>query len=56
MAFATAGYLSGEAFRLILDDFKRYQLYILLGLVIAGILFWLITLIRRRQRALVHRK
>ena len=55
MAFATAGYLSGEAFRLLLDDFKRYELYILLGLLIAGILFWLITLVRRRRRALLKK-
>ena len=56
VAFATAGYLFGEAFRLLLDDFKRYELYILLGLIIAGVLFWLVTLIRRRRRALEHKK
>jgi membrane protein DedA with SNARE-associated domain len=55
IAFASVGYLSGEAFRLILDDFKRYQLYVLLGLLVAGILFWLIMLIRRRQRALAQK-
>ncbi len=53
--FSTAGYLSGGALRLMLDDFKRYQLYILLGLLIAGILFWLITLVRRRRRALMQK-
>ena len=52
VAFDMAGYLSGEAFRLFMDDFKRYELYILLGLCIAGILIWLITLVRRRRRAL----
>lgn len=55
VAFATAGYLSGEAFRLIMDDFKHYQLYILLGLLVAGILFWLIMLIHRRRRALAQK-
>ena len=51
-SFAYVGYLSGEALRLILDDFKRYEKYVLLGLILAGILFWLISLIRRRRRAL----
>lgn len=55
VVFATAGYLSGEAFRLILDDFKRYELYVLFGLLVAGISLWLITLIRRRRRALQKR-
>jgi membrane protein DedA with SNARE-associated domain len=55
VAFATAGYLSGEAFRLLMDDFKRYELYILLGLLIAGILFWLIMLLRRRRRAVAKK-
>lgn len=55
VAFATLGYLSGEVFRFMLDDFKRYQLYVLLGLLMAGILFWLIMLVRRRRRALVKR-
>ncbi|GAB4512436.1 MAG: DedA family protein [Sulfuricaulis sp.] len=52
VAFAAAGYLSGEAFRLMLSDFRHYELYVLLGLLAAGVLFWLITLIRRRRRAL----
>jgi membrane protein DedA with SNARE-associated domain len=52
VAFATAGYLSGEAFRLMLSDFRHYELYVLLGLLVAGILLWLITLIRRRRRVL----
>ncbi len=56
ITFAAAGYLSGEAFRLILDDFKRYEIYVLLALVLAGILIWLISLWRSRRRALEHRK
>lgn len=54
--FAYAGYLFGEAFRLFLDDFKRYELYVLLGLVLVGVLIWLATLIRHRRRALEHKK
>jgi membrane protein DedA with SNARE-associated domain len=46
------GYLSGEAFRLILSDFRHYELYVLLGLVVAGFLLWLVMLVRRRRRAL----
>ena len=54
--FAYAGYLFGEAFRLFLDDFKRYKLYVLLGLVLVGVLILLATLIRHRRRALAHKK
>jgi membrane protein DedA with SNARE-associated domain len=56
VAFATAGYLSGEAFRLMLSDFRHYELYVLLGLLVAGILLWLITLIRRRRRVLAQKR
>ncbi len=56
VAFATAGYLSGEAFRVLLSDFRHYELYVLLGLLAGGALFWLVTLIRRRRRALERRK
>jgi len=56
ISFASAGYLFGEAFRLFLDDFKRYELYVLLGLVLVGVLIWLVTLIRHRRRALAHKK
>ncbi len=55
-AFAYAGYLFGEAFRLFLDDFKRYELYVLLALVLVGLLIWLVTLMRHRRRALEHKK
>ncbi len=54
-SFAYAGYLFGEAFRLFLDDFKRYELFVLLALVLAGLVIWLLTLIRHRRRALAHK-
>ncbi|MCR4333196.1 MAG: DedA family protein [Sulfuricaulis sp.] len=56
ISFSYAGYLFGEAFRLLLDDFKRYELYVLFALVFVGLMVWLITLIRRRRRALEHKK
>jgi len=56
ISFAYAGYLFGEAFRLLLDDFKRYELYVLFALVFVGLMIWLITLIRHRRRALAHKK
>jgi membrane protein DedA with SNARE-associated domain len=56
VVFAAAGYLSGEAFRLLLEDFRHYELYVLLGLLAAGALFWLTTLIRRRRRAMERSK
>ncbi|OFZ67195.1 MAG: hypothetical protein A2V79_01175 [Betaproteobacteria bacterium RBG_16_56_24] len=56
ISFGYAGYLFGEAFRLFLEDFKRYEIYVLVALVVAGFLFWLINLIRRRRRALEHKK
>ena len=56
VVFASAGYLSGEAFSLILSDFRHYELYLLLGLVAAGFLLWMVTLIRHRRRAKAHGK
>jgi membrane protein DedA with SNARE-associated domain len=56
ISFAYAGYLFGEAFRLLLNDFKRYELYVLLALVCVGLMIWLFTLIRHRRRALAHKK
>ena len=55
-SFAFAGFLFGEAFRLFLNDFKRYELYVLLGLVLVGLVIWLATLIRNRRRALADKK
>ncbi len=56
ISFGYAGYLFGEAFRLFLSDFKRYELYVLLGLVLIALVIWLITLIRNRRRALAEKK
>lgn len=55
-SFGYAGYLFGEAFNLFLDNFQRYQMYVLLALVVVGIFIWLFTLLRHRRRALEHKK
>jgi membrane protein DedA with SNARE-associated domain len=54
ISFGYAGYLFGEAFRLFLDDFKRYELYVLGGLVLLGLVVWLTTLIVHRRKAKEH--
>ena len=56
ISFGYAGYLFGEAFRLFLSDFKRYELYVLLGLILIALVIWLATLIRNRRRALAEKK
>lgn len=56
ISFGFAGYLFGEAIRLYLSDLSRFEIYILLGLILAGILIWLTTLWRNRRRVLEHKK
>lgn len=56
VAFATAAYFSGEAFRLMLSDFRHYELYVLLGLAVTAFLLWLAMLIRRRRRTLAQKR
>ena len=55
-SFAYAGFLFGEAFNLFMDNFQRYQMYVLLILAALGIVIWLFTLLRHRRRALEHKK
>jgi membrane protein DedA with SNARE-associated domain len=52
--FAYAGYLFGEAFKLFIDDYHSYALYVLGGLLFIGIAIWLGTLIRHRRKAREH--
>ena len=50
--FAYVGYGLGEAAsQIFIDDFKRYGLYLLGGLMLVGFAIWLITLIRHRRQA-----
>jgi membrane protein DedA with SNARE-associated domain len=51
ITFAYAGYLFGEAFKLFIDDYHSYALYVLGGLVLIGIAIWLTMLIRHRRHA-----
>jgi len=55
-SFGYAGYLFGEAFNMFMDNFQRYQMYVLLALAALGIFIWLITLLLHRRRALEHKK
>jgi len=53
--FAYVGYGLGEAAsQLFIEDFKRYGLYLLGGLVLVGIAIWLTTLILHRRKARQH--
>jgi len=54
ISFGYAGYLFGEAFRLFLEDFKRYEIYVLLVLVLVGVALWLTNLLRHRRKAREH--
>lgn len=49
--FAYIGYGLGEASQYFIDDFKRYGLYFLGGLLLLGFTIWLLSLIRRRRKA-----
>ena len=54
VAFAYLGYLAGEAVKLLIDDVKRYEIYLLGALVLIGFIVWLATLIRHRRKAREH--
>lgn len=49
--FSYAGFLSGQAVELFLDDVKRYELLALGVLVALAITIWLLKLIRDRRRS-----
>lgn len=51
ITLAVLGYLFGEAFRLFLHDFHRRGLYLLGAVVVAGVVIWLVTLLRQRRKA-----
>jgi membrane protein DedA with SNARE-associated domain len=50
ITFSYGGYLMGQAFMLFIDDYHRYALNILGGLVAIGLTVWLATVICRRRR------
>ncbi len=56
LAFAYAGYIFGSAIEQFMGDFHRYEIYVLLGMVVLGVLVWVITMLRQRRHAAVHSK
>ena len=53
-AFAYGGYLLGQTFTLFIDDYHKYALYVLGGLVLLGLAIWLTMLIIHRHKAKQH--
>jgi membrane protein DedA with SNARE-associated domain len=54
IVFSTAGFLFGQTFTLLIDDYHKYALYVLGGLVLLGVGIWLTTLIIHRRKAKEH--
>jgi membrane protein DedA with SNARE-associated domain len=54
IVFAGAGFYLGEAFEQFIDDYHRYALYLIGGLLALLCLGWLIVLIRRRRQVRRH--
>ncbi len=55
IVFAYVGFGLGEAAsQLFIEDFKRYGLYLLGGLLLVGFAIWLTTLILHRRKAREH--
>ncbi|UCH53993.1 MAG: DedA family protein [Pseudomonadota bacterium] len=52
--FAYTGFFVGEAFKYFIDDYHRYALYVLGGLVVVGLAIWIITMWRHRRHAREH--
>ena len=50
IALGVGGYLFGQALEALLGDLKRYDVKILGAMAMAGFLFWMIHLYRRRRR------
>jgi membrane protein DedA with SNARE-associated domain len=49
VSFGFGGFLFGHALEIILDDLKKYEFIILIGLAIAGLLIWSLHFYRRRK-------
>lgn len=52
LALGSGGYLFGHAFQAIIDDLVRIELYIFAGLIVLALTIWIVSLVRRRRRAL----
>lgn len=56
VVIGVAGYLFGQTLELFLGNLKRYELAVLLGLAMAGLLFWLIHFRRSRKLAAAEKR
>lgn len=52
--FAYTGYFVGEAFKYFMEDYHRYALYVLGGLVALGLAIWILKTVRARRKAREH--
>ena len=52
IAVGVLGYLFGHTFELLLDDIKKYELWLFAGLTTAGILIWLYYRFYKKKRVL----
>jgi membrane protein DedA with SNARE-associated domain len=48
VAIGILGYLFGQTFELLLDDIKRYELWLFVGLAIVGVIVWWFYRFRKR--------
>ena len=51
VSFSLGGYFLGETLKLFLDDYHQYALYVVAGLLVVAIIFWIIKKIRQRPAA-----
>ncbi len=51
VAVAWGGFLFGKTIQLLFEDVRRYEIYVLVALVLLGLAVWVTSLVRRRRRA-----
>ncbi len=51
VSFGVAGYVFGAAMEKVLKEVKQYEMYILVGLIVAAFLYWLYRHIKKRNAA-----
>lgn len=54
VAIGVLGYLFGNTIELLLNDIKRYELWLFAGLAVLGLLVWCFYWLRRRRAARKH--
>ena len=50
VSFGMGGYVFGEVLIAVVKDIKSYEMHLLAGACLAGLLFWLYRFLRRRQK------